>query len=165
MSRLHAKGLLARQRAGRGFTYTPVDDASLAASRMSQVLGSEHDHDAVLSRFVSGLSSRDARLLRELLAGRDADPGRRGRARPGNRGKAMWPLYLPLVIPALAGVAARPLAARLEPRHATWLLTIAAVALAACSMAALALLAAYAAARAPFLAAAGGLFAAGHPAR
>ena len=68
VSRLHAKGLLARQRAGRGFSYTPVDDASLAASRMSQVLGSEHDHDAVLSRFVSGLSSRDARLLRELLA-------------------------------------------------------------------------------------------------
>ena len=73
VSRLHAKGLLARQRAGRGFTYTPVDDASLAASRMSQVLGSERDHDAVLSRFVSGLSSRDARLLRELLAG-DTDP-------------------------------------------------------------------------------------------
>jgi predicted transcriptional regulator len=68
VSRLHAKGLLARQRAGRGFSYTPVDDASLAASRMSQVLGSENDHDAVLSRFVSGLSGRDARLLRELLA-------------------------------------------------------------------------------------------------
>ncbi len=68
----------------------------------------------------------------------------------------MWLLYLPLVIPALAGVSARPLAARLEPRHATWLLTAAAVALAACSMAALALLVAYAAAKAPFLAAAGG---------
>src|SRR5258707_13963799 len=39
VSRLHAKGLLARQRAGRGFTYTPLDHASLAASRMSQVLG------------------------------------------------------------------------------------------------------------------------------
>jgi Zn-dependent protease with chaperone function len=68
----------------------------------------------------------------------------------------MWLLYLPLVIPALAAAAARPLAARLEPRHATWLLTMAAVALAACSMAALALLAAYAAAKLPFLAAAGG---------
>ena len=45
----------------------------------------------------------------------------------------MWLLYLPLVIPALAGLAARPLAALLEPRQATWLLTIAAVALAACS--------------------------------
>jgi hypothetical protein len=65
----------------------------------------------------------------------------------------MWLLYLPLVIPALAGATARPLATRLEPRHATWLLTSAAVALAACSMAALALLAAYAAAKAPFLAA------------
>ncbi|HEX3388004.1 MAG TPA: M56 family metallopeptidase [Streptosporangiaceae bacterium] len=67
----------------------------------------------------------------------------------------MWLLYLPLVIPALAAAAARPLAARLEPRHATWLLTTAAVALAACSLAALALLAAYTAARAPFLAAMG----------
>ncbi|MGO9222077.1 MAG: M56 family metallopeptidase [Streptosporangiaceae bacterium] len=67
----------------------------------------------------------------------------------------MWLLYLPLMIPALAGMAARPLAARLEPRHATWLLTTAAVALAACSLAALALLAAYAAARAPLLAAVG----------
>src|SRR5580704_13067655 len=58
----------------------------------------------------------------------------------------MWLLLLPLVIPALAGAAARPLAARLEPRHATWLLTTAAVALAGCSLAALALLAAFGAA-------------------
>jgi predicted transcriptional regulator len=67
VSRLYDKGLLARQRVGRGFTYTPVDEASLAASRMSQALGSGTDHDAVLSRFVSGLSGRDARLLRQLL--------------------------------------------------------------------------------------------------
>lgn len=67
----------------------------------------------------------------------------------------MWALYLPLIIPALAGAAARPLAARLEPRQATWLLTSATVALAGCSTAALALLAAYAAARAPVLAAVG----------
>jgi len=67
VSRLYDKGLLARQRAGRGFTYTPVDEASLAASRMSQALGSGSDHDAVLTRFVSGLSGRDARLLRRLL--------------------------------------------------------------------------------------------------
>ena len=83
VSRLHAKGLLARQRAGRGFTYTPLDDASLAASRMSQALGSERDHDAVLSRFVSGLSSRDARLLRELLAS-EAGQGGNG---PGPAGE------------------------------------------------------------------------------
>ena len=52
-------------------------------------------------------------------------------------------------------MAARPLAARLEPRQATWLLTAATVALAGCSTAALALLAASAAARVPLLAALG----------
>jgi predicted transcriptional regulator len=71
MSRLHAKGLLARERAGRGFAYTPVDDASLAAGQMNRALDGA-DHDAVLTRFVSGLSGRDARLLRHLLdAGED----------------------------------------------------------------------------------------------
>lgn len=67
----------------------------------------------------------------------------------------MWLIYAPLVIPALAGVAARPLASVLEPRQATWLLTVSAVTLAGCSSVALALLAAYAAARAPMLAAFG----------
>src|SRR5258706_12400702 len=36
VSRLHAKGLLARQRAGRGFTLTPVDGADLAPARVSR---------------------------------------------------------------------------------------------------------------------------------
>jgi len=67
MSRLHVKGLLARERAGRGFAYTPVDEASLAAGQMSRALDGGADHDAVLTRFVSGLSGRDARLLRRLL--------------------------------------------------------------------------------------------------
>jgi hypothetical protein len=61
-------------------------------------------------------------------------------------------VYLPLLIPALAAAAARPLAARLDPRQGTWLLTVAAVALAACSTVALALLAASAAAQVPALA-------------
>ena len=64
-------------------------------------------------------------------------------------------VYLPLLIPVLAAVAARPLAARLEPREATWLLTAATVVLAGCSTVALALLAASAAARVPALAALG----------
>jgi predicted transcriptional regulator len=68
MSRLYDKGLLARKRAGRGFTYSAVDEASLAAYRMSSALQSGIDRGAVLSRFVSGLSGRDARLLRSLLA-------------------------------------------------------------------------------------------------
>ncbi len=65
-------------------------------------------------------------------------------------------IYLPLLVPVLAAVAARPLAARLEPRLATWLLTGTTVALAAFSTAALALLAASALARIPALATAGG---------
>ena len=71
VSRLHAKGLLARERAGRGFTYTPVDPASLAAGQMSRALDAGVDHGAVLTRFVSGLSGRDARLLLRLLADGD----------------------------------------------------------------------------------------------
>jgi Zn-dependent protease with chaperone function len=61
-------------------------------------------------------------------------------------------VYLPLLVPVLAAAAARPLAARLEPRLATWLLTATTVALAAFSAAALALMAASALARAPVLA-------------
>jgi beta-lactamase regulating signal transducer with metallopeptidase domain len=67
----------------------------------------------------------------------------------------MWPFALPLLVPALAGLAARPLAGRLEPRQAVWLLTATSVALAACSTAALALAVAFAAMRSPVLAAAG----------
>lgn len=83
LSRLHAKGLLSRQRDGRAFVYTVVDEASLAASRMSQALDTGRDHDEVLTRFVSGLSGRDAELLRRLLGlepggspGQSGEPGR-----------------------------------------------------------------------------------------
>jgi predicted transcriptional regulator len=76
LSRLHAKRLLERERVGRAFAYRPVDDASLAASQMSRALQAGTDHRAVLSRFVSGLSGRDARLLRRLLAdGQDQTTG------------------------------------------------------------------------------------------
>ncbi len=77
VSRLHAKGLLARERAGRGFVYIPLDAASLAAGQMSRALDAGADHRAVLSRFVSGLSGRDARLLRRMLAddGQEQDGG------------------------------------------------------------------------------------------
>ncbi|MEU1629176.1 M56 family metallopeptidase [Streptomyces sp. NPDC020096] len=58
-------------------------------------------------------------------------------------------VYLPLVFPVLAAIAARPLADRLEPRLATWLLTASAVALAALSCAALGILAVAGVARLP----------------
>ncbi|MGH3408590.1 MAG: lipid II flippase MurJ [Streptosporangiaceae bacterium] len=50
-------------------------------------------------------------------------------------------IYLPLIVPLLAAAAARPLAERLPPRTAAWLLTGAAVALAVASSAVLGLLA------------------------
>src|SRR6516164_2373868 len=80
-----------------------------------------------------------------------APTARRGRGPAGMNAL----VYLPLLVPVLAAAAARPLAARLEPRLATWLLTATMVALAAFSTAALALLAASALARVPFLAALG----------
>lgn len=50
-------------------------------------------------------------------------------------------IYLPLFFPLLAGPAARPLADRLEPRLATWVLTTASVVLAAGSTTVLGLIA------------------------
>lgn len=81
LSRLHAKGQLSRERAGRGFVYSVVDEASLAAGRMSQALDTGGDHRAVLTRFVSELSGRDARMLRRLLAPETGDAGVSGTER------------------------------------------------------------------------------------
>jgi predicted transcriptional regulator len=78
LSRLHAKGLLSRQRDGHAFVYTVVDEASLVASRMSQALDTGRDHDAVLTSFVSGLSGRDAELLRRLLGPDSGGPPGQG---------------------------------------------------------------------------------------
>lgn len=61
-------------------------------------------------------------------------------------------VYLPLLMPTLAAPAARPLAARLDPRHAAWLLTGAALVLASASTTALGLLAANAVIRVPLVA-------------
>jgi predicted transcriptional regulator len=68
LSRLHAKGVLTRSRAGRAFAYAPVaDEAGLAARRMQGVLENEDDREAVLARFVSGLTPADEQLLRRML--------------------------------------------------------------------------------------------------
>ncbi len=68
LSRLHAKGVLERARAGRAYLYAPVaDEPGLAARRMATVLAAEPDREAVLARFVSGLSESDEQLLRRML--------------------------------------------------------------------------------------------------
>ena len=68
LSRLHGKGVLDRCKAGRFFRYAPADDqAGLAARRLARMLDAEPDRQAVLARFVSGLSGADEELLRRAL--------------------------------------------------------------------------------------------------
>jgi len=68
LSRLHGKGVLDRHKVGRAYRYAPVaDEPGLAARRMARVLDAEADREAVLARFVSGLSGADEELLRRML--------------------------------------------------------------------------------------------------
>jgi predicted transcriptional regulator len=68
LTRMHAKGVLARYREGRAFRYAPLtDSASLAAERMSAALGTESDRASVLRRFVAKLEPDDEELLRSFL--------------------------------------------------------------------------------------------------
>ncbi|MFJ9547453.1 BlaI/MecI/CopY family transcriptional regulator [Streptomyces erythrochromogenes] len=74
LTRLHTKGAVARERAGRSFEWTPVaDEAGLAALRMRKVLDGEANREAVLTSFVTSLSPGDERLLRGLLAQTDEE--------------------------------------------------------------------------------------------
>ncbi|MEU3048591.1 MULTISPECIES: BlaI/MecI/CopY family transcriptional regulator [unclassified Streptomyces] len=69
LTRLHTKGAVARERAGRSFQWTPTaDEAGLAALRMRRMLDAEADREAVLASFVTALRPDDEQLLRELLA-------------------------------------------------------------------------------------------------
>ncbi|MEU0966044.1 BlaI/MecI/CopY family transcriptional regulator [Streptomyces sp. NPDC005917] len=76
LSRLYDKGMLVRHREGRGYAYEPVrDEASHTAQRMKSLLEEGSDREAVLSRFVSGLSEEDEQLLHQLLSGHDGTDG------------------------------------------------------------------------------------------
>ncbi len=77
MSRLHGKGALTREPAGRGYAYAlPTDaEAAVTARRMSRLLDGREDRAGVLARFVADLTPDDERLLTELLTeGRRPDP-------------------------------------------------------------------------------------------
>ncbi|WP_370942932.1 BlaI/MecI/CopY family transcriptional regulator [Amycolatopsis sp. cg5] len=68
LGRLHDKGAVTREKRGRSFGYSPVEDeAGLTARRMRKVLDAGPDRDRVLARFVSELSGDDERTLRALL--------------------------------------------------------------------------------------------------
>jgi len=68
LGRLHKKGLVRRDPAGRAYTYEAVlDEAALAGRRIKDVLSSATDRRAVLAGFVGSLSGRDVKALRALL--------------------------------------------------------------------------------------------------
>lgn len=70
LSRLYDKGLVTRERAGRGYLYSPVrDEAGHAAAGMRDLLEHGGDRAAVLARFVSELPAEDEKLLEQLLRG------------------------------------------------------------------------------------------------
>ncbi|UDM01178.1 BlaI/MecI/CopY family transcriptional regulator [Streptomyces longhuiensis] len=75
LTRLHAKGTVTRDRAGRGYAYRPAQDShGLTARRMHAELDKDEDRGTVLARFVSELSTEDEHMLRALLDG-GADSG------------------------------------------------------------------------------------------
>jgi predicted transcriptional regulator len=66
--RLHGKGLVDRERQGRSFVYTAVDDAAaLSARAMRRALEGGPDHEAVLRQFVGDLSGEEIPVLQALL--------------------------------------------------------------------------------------------------
>ena len=73
LSRLHAKGAITRQAAGRGYQYElpggpDAAQASMTAHRMLRLLDAGADRAGVLSRFVADLRPEDEELLTSLLA-------------------------------------------------------------------------------------------------
>ena len=74
LSRLHAKGYVQRETAGRGFAYRGVmDGAAVTAHQMGRLLEGTDDRATVLARFVDALSPADEAVLAELLGRVDLD--------------------------------------------------------------------------------------------
>jgi predicted transcriptional regulator len=66
--RLWKKGLVARERVGRGFAYrAKLSEGELTATRMYAELRRAQDRPAALTRFVGSLSKRDLAALRKLI--------------------------------------------------------------------------------------------------
>jgi predicted transcriptional regulator len=70
LTRLHDKGMVTRERAGRRYLYSAVrDEAGHAAAGMRDLLEHGGDRAAILARFVSELPAEDEKLLEQLLLG------------------------------------------------------------------------------------------------
>jgi predicted transcriptional regulator len=69
LGRLHDKGEVTRQPAGRAFAYRAVTDrAAVTAWRMQRLLDDGDDRAAVLARFHGTLSAKDTALLAALIS-------------------------------------------------------------------------------------------------
>lgn len=78
LTRLHGKGAVAREQAGRAHAYTPVlDQAGMAASRMRAVLDRGGNHAAVLSQFLGTLTPEEEATLAGLIARHRAEGSER----------------------------------------------------------------------------------------
>lgn len=68
LTRLLAKGLIEREKVGRAHLYRPsVERAELAARHMRTALEREDDKEAVLQRFVDGLSPYEGHVIGRML--------------------------------------------------------------------------------------------------
>lgn len=68
LTRLHEKGVVSRERAGRAYAYRPVlDQPGITAAQMRRLLESGEDREAVLARFVGALDAADEQALEALL--------------------------------------------------------------------------------------------------
>lgn len=74
LSRLEKKGFVSADRSARPHRYrATASRADHVAELLHEALGESADRQAVLERFVGGVSAADAAVLRDLLA-RRADP-------------------------------------------------------------------------------------------
>ena len=68
LMRLWNKGLVDRERLGRGFSYrAKLGEDELTATRMFSELGRAEDRSAALTRFVGRLGKRDLAALRKII--------------------------------------------------------------------------------------------------
>src|SRR5699024_28370 len=71
LSRIPRKGLVVHDRSARAHRYlTVASREDYIAELMHEVLGVSQDRNAVLARFVGGVSKDEAAALRSLLTGR-----------------------------------------------------------------------------------------------
>lgn len=67
LARLHAKGALTRERAGKAYAYALADRATVTARRMRRMLDHGADREVVLARFLDELDPADVPVLQRLL--------------------------------------------------------------------------------------------------